>query len=728
MQVIYSLLLSIDGIVYDFVCYLYEIFEFLAKINIFGEENYNSIVNRIYIILGLIMLFALAYSLLKAVINPDSFAKGESSFPKLIQNVVVSLIIIAVLPTVFTVAFNIQNSVLNQDTIPKIILGEEEFSSIENTNPGKSMAYYTFTAFFHENEEWCQNKNNNYNPYDGSTTCSDEIKGNGWVFFQNGDSLTKITKDVLGTEERPQGYSFVNFNQFSEAVHNGQISYMMIVSTVAGIFLAYVLLNFCFNMATRVIKLMYFQLIAPIPVICRVIPGGKLKDVFSDWTKKTLSTFLEVFIHIGVMYLGVFMINVIIANLGSIGFTPVLVNNLALPSAINWGGLGLSQRLIVRALLIMGVVTFIKQAPKLICDMFHLDSGSMKLGLMDKLAMGGGLLAAGAFGGGVTTLGKNMVSQFGNKKNWQNAKGKVTAGSVAKNLGYGLLSGAAGGLSGAARSGYGAKGAKNIKDMNAAIAKGSTAATTAKAKREAYRASHRGHGMLDTALNVGIGHVSDAVGGVAQYFGYNNVQSLIEDNKNIDNINAKKKALRNAAEDLIIGESNKQGVQKTFGLTGTANVNGRTIAYNTAILRTMRQTMEAAKAAGAANAGQLQDEYDSYLKQFTDAVQNQALLGTTGFNNLLSGMSDSDARSLQADLGDVRNAASDYRRILKDNLTASYVANSGFTADMLKDDNDLNLKTPALDALGDNLKIAKSENIRTINELQQKASQNQDSN
>ena len=713
MSVIYSLLLSIDGIVYDFVCYLYEIFEFLAKINIFGEENYNTIVNRIYIILGLIMLFALAYSLLKAVINPDSFAKGESSFPKLIQNVVVSLIIIAVLPTVFTVAFNIQNSVLNQDTIPKIILGEEEFSSIKNTNPGKSMAYYTFTAFFHENEEWCQNEDEDYNPNDGSTACSDKIKGNGWVFFQNGPTLTEVTKDVLGTEERPQGYSFWNFNQFSEAIDKGQISYMMIVSTIAGIFLAYVLLNFCFNMATRVIKLMYFQLIAPIPVICRIIPGGKLKDVFSDWTKKTVSTFLEVFIHVGVMYLGVFMINIIIANLGSIGFTPVITNNWVLSPDINWGGLGLTQRLIVRALLIMGVVTFIKQAPKLICDMFHLDSGSMKLGLMDKLAMSGGLLAAGAVGGGVTAGLRNGIGQWRQEKSW-------------KNRGRAILSGVAGGLSGAARSGIGAKGAKNIKDMNAAIAKGSTAATTSKAKREAYRASHRGTGVVDTALNVGIGHVSDALGGVAQYFGYNNVQSLLEDNKTIDDISAKKKGLRNAAEDLIIGESNKQGVQKTFGLTGTANVNGRSIAYNTATLRTMRQTMEAAKAVGAANAGQLQDEYDSYLKQFTDAVQNQALLGTEGFNNLLSGMSASDARSLQADLGDVRNAASDYRRILRDNITASYVANSGFTAEMLKDDNDLNLKTPALDALGDNLKIAKSENIRTINELQQKANQNKD--
>lgn len=66
------------------------------------------------------------------------------------------------------------------------------------------------------------------------------------------------------------------------------MTYNVFISTVAGVFLLYVLLNFCFDMAVRVVKLMFFQIIAPIPVICRVIPGGKLKDVFSDWMKKLL--------------------------------------------------------------------------------------------------------------------------------------------------------------------------------------------------------------------------------------------------------------------------------------------------------------------------------------------------------------------------------------------------------------------------------------------------------
>ena len=158
---VYTLLLILDGIVYNLVNYFYEIFLFLAKINIFSNNDYEEIVQSIYIVLGVIMLFILAYSLLKAIINPDSFAKGESSFPNLVKNVLTSLIIIILLPTVFSVAFNIQNVFLNNNTIFKIILGDNSSTdTIEKS--GGQMSYYTFRAFFHEREEWCTSDGNNY--------------------------------------------------------------------------------------------------------------------------------------------------------------------------------------------------------------------------------------------------------------------------------------------------------------------------------------------------------------------------------------------------------------------------------------------------------------------------------------------------------------------------------------------------------------------------------------
>lgn len=687
--IIFNVLLLLDGAIYNLIDYLYDIFDFLAKINIFGADDYNAIVSRIYVILGLFMLFVLAYSLLKAVINPDDFAKGENSFPNLIKNVVISLAIIILLPTVFTVIFNIQNSILNNDTIPKLILGTD-FDSEIDADAGRRMAYYTFTAFFHENETWCES--NGYSTDDN--TCADHIAGNGWLVLQNGPSLSSVRDSVM------QGTSFTSFSQYGEAIDADQIDYMFLISTVAGIFILYVLLNFCFDLAIRVIKLAFYQIIAPIPVICRILPGGKMKDVFSKWTKQVISIFLEVFIRIGIMYLGIFLITLIIDNFGNI-------------AGIN--SLPLTQKLIVQALLIMGVIIFIRQAPKLLGELLNLDTGGMKLGLMDKLAMGGGLLAGAAAGGLVTGGTRNFVGAFKGKGIGKDFK-SGNYGTALKKIGGSIIPGVTSGIAGAGsamvRSGYGAKGAKNLKDMAGAAHAGAAAAGAAKAKRAAYKASHRtvsiaGHNfdvgkipLVGGAIGVGAGHASDLVHGAAQWAGIDNMQALIDDNKIIDDINARKKGVRSAAEDLIVGESNKAGVDKSFGIAG----------MSTKRLRELRQDMEAAK--GTAGYAAAQDAYDSYLKSFVDGVQNQALLGTTNWDSLSVGD--------RADLGEVRIAAKNYRDILKANLAQRYVANSGFNSSILDESQSLDVGSGPMKDIGDQLKIAKTENSMKINELRQK--------
>ncbi len=510
-----GLLMWIDTVIYGFVDYVYDIFNALAKVKLFEESSYQSIVRNIYAVLGIIMLFVLAYSLLKAVINPDEFAKGETSFPKLIKNVVISLAIIAVLPTVFTVAFNFQNAILNKDTIPKLIFGTG--TDYNNENAGSEMAYYVFSAFLHPNFTWCEEKNYQVNdPKIGDVNlseCADNINADGDVGVTNGPTLKAVSDGVLagGKKSESGNYSIFDF-KYGESVADGKVTYNIFISTIAGVFLLYVLVNFCFDMAVRVVKLMFFQIIAPIPVICRVIPGGKLKDVFSDWMKKTISTYIDVFIRIATMYFGVYMIKLVTNNF----------------SGINFGGLGLSQKLIAKALIIMGIVIFIRQAPKLISDMFHLDSGGMKLGLMDKLAMGGALTAGSVAGGAFGMLGRNAVSAV---KGFNDAKGKGFR-ERAKALGFGAASIGAGTFSGAVRGFNRGKGAKNFADMKKASGGAVTAATAAKAKRDAYRANykntHPGEGAIQGLFGIGGSHILDKAEGVGEYFGINDGLSALQ--------------------------------------------------------------------------------------------------------------------------------------------------------------------------------------------------------
>ena len=716
----YTILLTLDSIIYNAIDWFYDIFVALTQINVFADNSssFNSLVRNVYVILGVIMLFVLAYSLLRAVIDPEQFSKKDNSFAKLIQNTVISLVIISFLPTIFQFAFSFQDAILKNHTIEKIVLNDEniwDYEGENNPSPGRKLSYSMFSSFFHVDYEYCTKKNSKDDvtqlTEEEIIACESAIKTDSaapvllkplkplnalYTFIQGLQDKTSFTYFDNLVKAGSSGFgSYVNF---AENAADGQLTYIWFFSTVAGIYVAYVLINFVFDVALRYIKLIFFEIIAPIPVFCRVIPGGKFKDVFSTWLKKTISVFLEVFIRVFVMIFGLYLI--------------IMIADMDLFKSFT--SLGPIQKSVANALILLGVVTFIKQAPKLICDLFHIDSGDMKLGIAEKLAAGGGLMAATAIGGAVGTGGRNLVGAVKNIKNAKSGE-KLKAGLS------GLASVGAGVLSGGARGFYSGRGAKNFKDVPKASGSAVTAASDAKAKREAYKASHKGANAVETMFNVARGHVSDIASNVSTYFGVNSVDDLIQDNKNIDNINSKKKALRTAAEELILGESNKQGVSKNFGLTGSVSINGRNIAFDTAILRSMRQAKDVAIASGAANASVLQDEYDQYLKKFTDAVQNQALLGNTSFASMISAQG-ADARNVEADLGAVRTAASELRRTLSDNLSAPYVADVGFNHEMLDSEHDLNLKDPAMDALGDTLKIAKNNNNAKINELNQKAS------
>lgn len=459
---IWGVLLAIDGGIYDFICYLFEIFYYLCGLQLFSDTDYNALIQRVYVILGLIMMFVLAYSLLRAVINPDEFAKGETSFPKLIQNVIVSLIIIVFLPTVFQTAFSIQNSLLNYDTIPQLILGEGSSATgttgptVQNVSGGRAIAFYTFKAFLFPDLSSGNVSCNSDDP----DKCRDVIKGNGSLGSTDGPQLTERDKAVLEGKN-----SFTIYGNYSESVRDNKLTYYFPISTVAGIFMAYVMLNFCFDMALRVVKLAFYQIIAPIPVICRVIPGGKLKDVFSKWLKQVISLFVEVFVRIGALSFGVFLIGIIIdkfeAGLDGIGMLT-----------------GFGQRTIVLALLLMSVIIFVKEIPKIIGDMFGLDTGGMKLGLMDKLAAGGALAAGAVAGGALGSLKSNAVNAF---KNIKAAPKGERLGAFKK----GVLSMGAGTISGARRGFSAGKGAKNFADMKKAASTAVAGTTTARNKRAA---------------------------------------------------------------------------------------------------------------------------------------------------------------------------------------------------------------------------------------------------
>lgn len=501
-SLINNLLLEIDGVIYNFIRYIYRIFVDLSKVNFFGTDAYAEIIKRFYVVLGLIMLFVLAYSLLKAVINPDNFAKGEASFPKLIQNVVVSLVIIAILPTVFGLAFNVQNALLNKGTLTNIIMGNNT-SSDENSNDNYTyeegynlFAFETFKGFLYPSK--CE-----ATTAEEEAECREQVTSNVLLNIPLLKGKNNL-KDI--DEEVKNGGSFRHYTAFTQAMvgEDPTLEYSWPISTIAGLFILYVLVNFCFDIALRSVKLAFYQIIAPIPVICRVIPGGKLKDVFSKWVKQIISLFLEVFVRIGAIAFGVKMLDLI---LNSDQF-------IALRKSLGFS--------LTSAFIIMAVVMFIKQIPKVLGDLFGLDTGGMKLGLREKLAAGGGLMAAAALGTGVGLMAKKVGSTIQNAKN---AKG---LGGKAKAIGAGIATGGISMATGMLRGGYRARGAKNFTDMR----KASSGAVDANIKTgekikgvvdkytvDANKKLPGPLGAIQNAANVGFGVAGGVLKGVGTYMG-----------------------------------------------------------------------------------------------------------------------------------------------------------------------------------------------------------------
>lgn len=356
----HKIMLLLDAIIYWAVSVSYQLFIVLARKSVFKEEFFSSFAKRIYAILGVFMLFYLAYALLNALVDPEKLTKGDKSVSKLAINLVVSLILLGLTPTIFNYAYQLQNYILSSNLIGALVLGtavEDVDSNNENVEKyGRQLAFDVMNTFINPN---------NYNvKFVNTYTWEDyksDVLGKGEFLNLPGLSGAIVYGRVQATGNVLEDFS----NAFSEG-KTVYVTYYMFISTAAGIFLLYMIFSFTLDLGERVFKFAFCQLLAPIPIVMRAMPGKKSQ--FDKWLKLTVSVYLEVFIRVGLMYLAIYFINSIREN----------VNFTALT------GDGLIGK-IAFVVLIMGIFAFAKQVPKMLSEILGIDSGNIKLGITDKL-------------------------------------------------------------------------------------------------------------------------------------------------------------------------------------------------------------------------------------------------------------------------------------------------------------------------------------------------------
>lgn len=464
-----QLAIALDSVVYTLASWSYGIFYELSSSSLLSSLNLASASQRLYTLLGIFMLFRLAFSFIKYIVNPDDMEKGTSKF---ITNLAVSLALIVSVPWIFNRAFKLQTYIMESNVIGNLILGmDTDRSDEDNFNAssyGQSIAFMTFSAFYRPNTaisglESCSNILVYYNDYvepDSNShvkynnnagdaavakesqkieACINALNDLKNVDGYEGDKSTEIGTLFYIASQRADMSVLTHPDVFRTYVSNAYvINYTAIVSTIALGFLALLFINFSFDVAIRNVKLCFLQIIAPIPIILNIEPGDAKGDKKSLnwWVKECLRTYVDLFIRVATVYFGVFLINILFTGnsvLGSSNTSP-------------W----------FRVFMIFGILLFVKQIPDMIGKAFGIDvKGQFSLNPLKRI--GESRLASMAVGGAaglVGGLGTGIAAG-------------VSAHRAGAGVGESIRRGLTGGLGGTLRSGYtGAmRGAKSMKDV-----------------------------------------------------------------------------------------------------------------------------------------------------------------------------------------------------------------------------------------------------------------------
>lgn len=696
-ETFWKIIISLVGSIFKLVNSAYRIFLALAEADIFKNAEFDIITRNMYEILSIVMLFALAYGILVKIVDPENSKSGVDG-KKILQKLVMAIVLLALIPSIFSFMFGLQEAILESNVLNSIFTWSSNVGAQNIQNAGNVMAVNSFKPFF------TPNVNNDTNPEDARGIIKNHTEYG--VTLDNEESYGCKYEECTLAEvdlfaEKTGDFGF--YQAFAANINEGEVDFQWLIALVVGGFLVYAMISFCFDMALRVCKLAFFEIIAPIAIFCNVIP--KMEDVFKKWLSNTTKTFISVFTRIIVMNFGVYLISIIVKNV-----------DLGLDNAGNW-----FLNLIAKCFLILGIVMFMRQAPKLLSDLFGFGDGDMKLGIKDKLKSSGAFAAGAAIGAGTTGLVRNTVHGV---QNVRNAKGFKDKSKAILKLGGSAVAGTASGFT---KGAWYAKGAGSGKDMKNAASQAANKTVENRMKREAYKAAHPGF------MGATRGHLEDAGDSALKWAGFNNIEALQKANAEMSKVSSKKKAMADAAESLIVGEANKNkskdfGIDPSVQFDGGADLlaqqyNGQ---FNTSTVRIIRQKLDEAKATGSSkdnygvdvSAAEWENLYGSYLNSFKEAVQNQALLSKNNWDAISNS-------AVKADLSEVRNAANDFRNELGRHLNESFVVKSNdlstgvkISAETLEED--IKINDGAFKEIGDQIKIAQSENYAQISKIQQK--------
>ena len=348
-------------------------------------------------------MFSLSISLVNYIVNPDNMKSGKVPASKLVTKVITSLILLLTINIVFATAYRLQNAIIENNFVGKLILGDKA-QSFDVESMGMSFSKSILSAFITDNP----NKSGSvpqYNIQDANDLFNNILTKESQFHY-----LTDFIND-----KDDQGEYILNYNALSIPV---------------GLFIGYILLTY--GVGVRTVQLFYLQVIAPVPILFYVLPNGD--DKLKKWTQQCITTYLDLFIRHLIIYLTIFLCSNLLSSDG----------RLIIPSGAdeykNW---------IILALVI-AIMLFAKKAPDLIKELFPATSKAsgdfgLNLGKQFKGTAAGAVLGAGV--GGIAGAATGLLSGGGiggmiggfNRGAYGGLTGKKLSDTMSKTKQYGNM-------------------------------------------------------------------------------------------------------------------------------------------------------------------------------------------------------------------------------------------------------------------------------------------------
>ena len=329
-----SFLITLDKIVYWFVEQVLQLIVDLANVNIFNDTTINAFARRIYVILGLVMVFKLMISFIQILIDPDAMSDKEKGVGNVLKRVVISMALIVLVPSIFKMARDVQGYIL--PIIPKVVLGinsdNEVTEPITEHNIGNVMAWYSFLPFFDYANEACA-ATGTIQKAVGSDTGEYEIYS------------VSTAADHINDKDSCNGGDYM-------------YSHRYLISTLVGAYLLFTLVQVALNVAIRAIKFGICEFVAPIPIASYIDPKTS-KSTFDKWVNTSIKVYLDLFIQLISIYFVVFVFMVVFKkeNIGAI------LENV---------GNNMWRATLVMLFIIVGLIKFVKEFPKFLSELLGL--------------------------------------------------------------------------------------------------------------------------------------------------------------------------------------------------------------------------------------------------------------------------------------------------------------------------------------------------------------------